>query len=1844
MKKLFFFLCILLAAMPAAGAKQSEPDFRYPETVMKQAAEQMKKADKKKDYQNFIDGFIRYSIAKSHISQDYVPQIIHTTDSLAATMDDKRFQAVLYCLELKMLESFYNEKPYVYSSRTEMTDTVPGDIREWSNHNFIDRAVVLAENILAEKDILSKEKVDNFKTIINVPKEGKEFAPTLFDALAYETLEYLNGFKYMKNYIYPTQRLADSNFYIQVPKISDEKIINLQHAYFKALLTLHSNDIPAYIYAELKRLEELLKIEYSWRYNQDNIIEPQLEKLYRKFADSKYSTEILIRLFSKMKVNEQWYQTAQEHAKRYADYPRINHIKNYINNCEEQRIQFRFAYEWNLPSDSIGIDVFANNLNKFDIEIYRINFNKLQLQYDKLSELGQPIYTKTFKIKSNGIQTTFDEFQLPPLECGLYLPIVKFIDKKGETKISDNREILIISNLTAWYHDVNNERRLYIVRADNGQPMPNTPITFLENDSVVQRQRTNRYGYAIIEKNANKYKGYTTVANDTLPLYFYTQQPQQESLSGKIFTDLKVYRPGDTVKFSAIMFHSGKKNVPAKEETVNITVTNPNGKKVAEMTMLTDAFGRVDSTFITSKDGISGYYNISIKNSNNRYIASSSIQVSEYKAPTFYISYDNERSNLATTDSVCLKGSVMTFSQFPIANATISYSLNPQNFYWLKNNDLDSTSGTTTTDAQGNWSILLPASIFNGSDWGVFQLELTATSENGETQTASETISIGSKTILSMETTEKYLNEQPILYPIRAHNLNQEPMDVDCIYRVIAEKDTVTTGTVNTKNPVIDLTSLKSGKYKLSVRIAGEKEQDNDIVRDIILYRNSDTLPPVETILWTTKEAVTCNEDNSFSLELGSTADNYFFYTIYNDEKVIVDSWQFKEKGFSTFTEMAEFSNDSKTFLELTAIHNRKEETVTIELLPPTPRDTVSIKLETFRDNIVPGSHETWKLRIADNKEKNYKGAVLANMYDAALNKIADNTWNFNLPRSYTAFSTRKAAPRTYYNFFSIILASAFPHLDSPNIIEPKLNFYGQLLFNSNINYIAYGANSMVKRTAASADMALEECLVADEESSTRSIELKTGAIQLEQKNSPYDYRDPDIKTAFFLPALVSNENGEVVISFDVPNRNTQWQFSAIAYTEDMKYDVINRLITANKPLMVQPNMPRFVRIGDTLTVKATVMNNTDKETTAKVRVEFFTPKDNKVISKTDVTLTLPAKGSDIIAFDMNIDEKYDYLGYRIKADNGTNSDGEQNIIAVLPSTTDVVEAEPFYMTAEQKSAKWGLPKFGQEGKITFEYCDNPVWYCVTALPSVISSSETASAYITNYYATVMADNIVRSNTQIAEAIKKWNETKEQKSNLQKNAELKTISLENTPWLNEAESETAMMGKLADLTDAATIEYRKQKALTSLKDLQNADGGFSWFKNCESSEYITRTVVEYFGRLKEMGYFDNNVLAADIIKKAVSYLDNQVIEDLKKAKEPEKLYGGYFSYLSVRMLHNDIPMPKELAPVKTKTLESVENSWGNYSIPMKAEAAILLANCDKKKTAAAIVESLRQYTVKTENRGIYWDVNGNKVNIAANALQAFNKVNSEDKDIDRIRLWLLQQKETQNWGTSANACDAVYAVLTTGSSWVNSERKAPEIKVGNIKIDTKTTDCYFGYIKRSFDFGTLKGNKLSVKRYGNNPAWGAVYCQYNAPMQEVQKQSATDIQVNKEFYLYNEAGKLVGKPANAFKVGDRVQVRITVKTARDLDFVALTDDRAACFEPVDQLPVYDWKEGIRSYRETRDSATNIFISYLPKGSYVITYDVFVNNVGIYNSGIATAQCQYAPQIVSHSNGTVITAE
>ena len=393
-----------------------------------------------------------------------------------------------------------------------------------------------------------------------------------------------------------------------------------------------------------------------------------------------------------------------------------------------------------------------------------------------------------------------------------------------------------------------------------------------------------------------------------------------------------------------------------------------------------------------------------------------------------------------------------------------------------------------------------------------------------------------------------------------------------------------------------------------------------------------------------------------------------------------------------------------------------------------------------------------------------------------------------------------------------------------------------------------------------------------------------------------------------------------------------------------------------------------------------------------------------------------------------------------------------------------------------------------------------------------------------------------------------------------------------------------------------------------------------------------------------MGYNEKDALVDSIAARAIRYCDNNIIKELSKEDKPERLYWVYTYYFSLRSAFADIPLPQALEPVKTAVLANVEKRWGKASISDKADAAIMLANYGRTKEAKAIAKSLRQYARKTDG-GMYWDVeNTDKVTLASTVLRVFHKLDPNDADIDRIRQWLLLQKETQNWGSSMAACDAVNAVLATGKSWTNADRKAPSITIGGKDIATDDADRYFGYIKRSIDIDEATESTMEISRHGNNPAWGAAFCRYNTPMKDVARRSARDIKVEKRFYVYSPDGKVSEKPVTALNIGDRVQVRITVKTDRDLDYVALTDERAACLEPADQLPRYDYADRAFFYRETRDAETSFFISSLSKGTYVFTYDAYLNNAGTFSSGIATAQCQYAPQIVSHSAGTLIMAK
>ena len=1851
MKRLLITASITALAFATLGAKElkSGPDFRYPETVIKNATANLSEALEKGDGQATIDGLVQLSIAKSKISADFMPAMINTIDSVAETVTDKPVKSLLYSFEADLYGAVYTNNRWKYDQRSTINDYLPDNIFEWSGKNFRDKVIDLFRKSLSNKTELLAAKHSDYKKVLTDIETGEEYTPTLYDIIAHHAINQVMEMSEIKPF--PLREMTGFNKFLSTKTDTDDNSKEFIETTFKSLLDINKNNPAAFIYTETGRLDYFSRnIAYSDSKRYTSLI----LDLYNKFSDSKYSTDALLKIANSIddEYSRKIYDLAKRNVEKFGNYPRIAGLKNYIMRYEQQKVTASFT-EVSVPSDSIPMQITCRNIGNVTIKAYRIPESK-KIDKNIMQQLNGLKLVKSMTFNLDTLKNSTD-IKFSPLSSGRYIIVPEFKDKNGKTikpQYLYENDIIRITNLSILRMEVNNEYRLYVLNATDGKPLAKAALHIV-NGKKKDKVTTNKFGYAVI-KDLRGIDVYATYGDDrSANEYYYVYEHNRDQHTTKeatVFTDLAVYRPGETVKFAAVVYDNDGKNAKvSKNTTVDITFENANEKEIGKMQLTTDNYGRVDSTFVVPKEGMTGTFTISATEAaTNDILASATFVVSEYKAPSFYIEYDKKQSVLAGSDSLCLKGKVMTYSQFPMGGIKVDYQIFPQTgFLYRSNIDNGSDSGHVTTDNEGNWTINISDDIFNGEKAGYFSVRLSATSENGETQTLSTSVGIGDKKYIAIDNDIQIIEaSSSSKIDFKVADVTNKAISADCDYVLTTAKgDTIASGTVNSSNPVLDLSKVKSGSYKISLSVKGERSKDDDEnYIDLQLYRKTDKIPPLDTPLWVIDNEHKCNADGSYSIRFGNSTDAYIHTIVYNAEGVIKENYTKYGKGMHTISGTAEFAERGYTYITLTTARNHKSYHETIRLIPATPEDSLKIVTETFRDNITPGSKETWKLRLTGNNVTKYTGAVIANMYDASLDAIAPHLW-------YMSVSYYLSYPfnftDNYMSSRSVQASQFMKYLKEPSYVLPYINMYGQGFYTIRIRgERVFNAVMTTPQMAGSIDSrSLKESKVesndfaADESSSLQEVVVV-------DRGEKVALRDPDIKTAFFMPALVSDDNGVVTIEFDVPNRNTQWAFTALAYTADMKSDIINKVVTSNKPLMVQPNLPRFIRIGDKAVLKASVMNNGKTAISPDVAIELFNPADNKIISATTQKLDIEPNGSKVVTIELNATDGMDYVGYRIKAFNGEYSDGEQSIIAVLPSTTNVVEAEPFYLNEKQQTIELELPKFDKGGKATLEYCDNPVWYCATALPSIISQSQTASAYIGNYYATVIADKIVNGNPTVAEAIKYWNKKNSLKSNLQRNEDLKNISLEDTPWLKEADNETAMMAKLIELTDAATIQYRKQKALISLSELQNSDGGFAWIKGDQSSEYMTWDVLSRFGYLNESGYADtNDALANKIITSAIAYSDKKMIADIEAAKDPKSRYQHYFEYIFIRSMFDSIPTNDKILDIQKEAIAFAKKNWGKYSIDKKAETAIMLANYGETKDAASIVESLRQHARKSESKGYYWDVeNTDKVRLAATALKAFYKVNPNDKDIDNIRRWILISKETLKWYNTPSALDAINAVLATGTNWNNSDRKTPEISVGGMKIDSESDDMYLGYIKRIVDIDKADKGELSIKRYGYNPAWGAVYYQYNAPMNEVKKASSSDVKLEKRFYRYDSNGNLESVAASQFKVGDKIQVRISVTTERDLSFVTLTDERPAMFEPKDQLPVYEWKEGACYLRETRDSATNIFFSRLNKGTRIITYDVFVNNSGTFSSGIATLQCQYAPQITAHSAGTTVTAE
>lgn len=1790
----------------AAWGKNNVPDFRYPETVINDATKQIEKADKKGNHKALVDGLVRLSIAKSQISADYMPELINHVDSFAARVSDVRAKSLLLGLESDIVVAAYQHESYKYDSRQKAGDVRPSDPREWCREDYEDRIIELTDSILCHRTELLATPVKDYESILEMPNVCPEFVPSLYDMLALHGIAKIND-------------LADSYSKGNENSAAKQCVAGI----YASLLASHEEGSAPFIYSELQRIKG--------SENNSKAAEAELKAhlldLADKYKDSPYSVEILDYLVD-LDSSPRTVALARKAVARHSNYPRINALRNFLKRIDQQTMGISYS-EAAKPNEEILIDINKKNVDRITIRAYSVD-GISDIRMKNLKQM-KPMMEWSANLNADDHQTV----RFPGLPTGRYILVPEFIDRNSHNAVIPDQtpSVLTVSAIDIMMvNRINGDYFLMVVDTDSSKPIEGATVTVRkdEDGKIVKSLRTDANGYAMLN-SLNDYGYYyfqAIVGNDhsrSLSTWLNnTSTDDNRHLKASVFTDRGVYRPGETVNFAVAAYISGVRFLEtAKKKPLTVELQNTADKTIASQTLQTDEFGRVSGSFTLPTDGLTGTFQLVVV-SGDMPVVWRNIEVSEYKAPTFFIEINREKSELSDLQHVTIKGKAMTFSQMPLAETDVKVALSESFSWWWDDMDFSDYETTVATDSNGEFSICVPAECFSAAKGEIFvNAKVSATDSRGETQTAAAILKMGKLASLPELSDITANADKPV-------KLNKDLRNFDSLTYEITDSasNVVKKGSLSPDNITIDANNIASGEYTVTVSIPDGSGSSSFRLR---LYRFSDAMPAFDTPMLVDKDAdIKCAADGSFSLNWGNSRPHWFFYVIACDGNVTDYGWHHAEAGMHKFTGKAEFAPRGSSCLCLYWTDKHETKSALITLTPATPQDSIEIVAETFRDNITPGGKETWKLRIKNNNGKTFRSAVIANMYDAALNSICINTYRFS--PTYTTADEYWQDFRDPSDCHSIIY-SPLQMLDVATFVAPWLNYYGRQL---GYDYAVFECNSAPLRCYAAAapmaDAKLEESLV------TKESKTDAEATEPDRQQSA-NLRDEGIKTAFFLPGLVTNEQGEVTFTFDVPNRNTQWQFSAVAYTDDLHAHYINRIVSAAKQLMVQPNLPRFVREGDCVTISASAQNNTDTEQTADVVIDI---NGQKHAFK---GIVLQAKSSKTVTASFNVPASTEVVVTTSVCQNGRTADGQRDRIAVLPATTDVVEASPFYITADKSRADITMPHFNRNGRLTLEYADNPAWYAASALPSMQQTAETATAHIVNYYVATVASRIVADNQEIADAIAAWQKSP-LKSRLEQNADLKTIALDNTPWSRRAETETDMMAHIADIADPATVQYRQQRALTALNDLQRPDGGFEWFRGCRSSIWTTEEVLNLFGYLNEMGYYPtDDAIAQQIVKRAVEYCDNYYNKMSKREGATRKsVIASASNYIFIRSMLPVAAPADSIKWIADGVVDMAVSGWGDYSIMGKAKAAILLANSGRNDVARNVVESLRQFARKSSDRGTYWDIDGiDKVTLAATALKALNKANPDDPMIDDVRHWLLLAKETQCWGGATKACDAINALLTTGKNWTAAVRKAPQIKVGNVKIDTDAATPYFGYIRRSIDMKRNDGS-ISIRRDKGCPAWGAVYCQYNAPADSVKSHANADIRIEKQFYVYNSANTLRPDATTEFAVGDRIQVRLTIRSERDLDFVALTDNRGACFEPADQLSVYEWQDGTGSYRETRDSATNIFFSHISKGTYVITYDVYANNAGTYTSGIASLQCQYAPALTSHSAGATLTVE
>lgn len=957
----------------------------------------------------------------------------------------------------------------------------------------------------------------------------------------------------------------------------------------------------------------------------------------------------------------------------------------------------------------------------------------------------------------------------------------------------------------------------------------------------------------------------------------------------------------------------------------------------------------------------------------------------------------------------------------------------------------------------------------------------------------------------------------------------------------------------------------------------------------------------------------------------------------------------------------------------------------------PKKEELITIETTTFRDKLQPGVQEKWSFTIKNDKKNKVTAEVLASMYDASLDEFKPHNWQFNpiTTSNYYSYGNTANAHQSFgNNSFRVYNRSYSNNRYQPQQYD-QFNWFG-FSFGNN-----YRRTMMMSRRAnmGAPSVGNVESIYEPEESDAIIEDIP---FSINRKNSFKEIEKISLKgiqirknlqeTAFFYPHLTTDKNGDITFIFTTPEALTKWKLQLLAHTKKAQSAIKTLTAVTQKELMVIPNAPRFLREGDKITLSAKISNLSAKNLqgiSQLILTDAITGKEIHLLENTtkNQSFKVDTNGNTNVSWNLTIPETIQAVQYKIIAKAGDFYDGEQNVLPVLSNRMLVTETLPMWVRSNQTKT-FTLDKLKdntstslKHHKLTLEVTSNPAWYAVQALPYLMEYPYQCSEQtFARYYANTLASHIANSNSRIQEVFKQWQSSDALVSNLEKNQELKSLIIQETPWLRDAQSETEQKKRIALLFDLNKMKNEQQKSIHKLKNMQLNTGGFPWFKGSDyANVYITQHIVSGFGHLKKLGIKNFDASTNEMLQKAIRFLDQEIVAQysdlLKQAtkikatkgviKYEEHLKKNHLSYFTIQYLYMRSFHPEITFSNATKSaIKYYKNQtaiyWNAYNLYAKGQIALIQFRADNRSISTKIIKSLKENSITSDELGMYWKNNvagyynyQAPIETQALLIEAFSEIENDTKTIDNLKIWLLKNKQTNRWQTTKATSEAVYALLLQGNDWLSitdmvnlkiGNQKIALTKLKNVKVEAGT-----GYFKTSWNKEEIKSDmaEVTISKKGNGIAWGGLYWQY---FENLDKITSAETPLKLEKKLFKKVNSNTGKELveittkTNLKVGDLITVRIELRSDRDMEFIHMKDMRASGVEPINILSQYKWQDGLGYYQATKDAATNFFFDRLPKGVYVFEYDVRANNKGNFSNGITTIQNMYAPEFNSHSNG------